>query len=318
LATTKVIVHHYTLDFGFKEINQATSPFFRNHVSYAAILALMIPLLWFFWGRYRRWTMPWWILAGAMGILLFGMMTAYTRAAYVAVVLAVGVYVVIRMRLMRLALLGAALVVPLFFAYMISNNKYMDYAPSERTISHEGFQDIVAATYKLEDVSTSERYYRWIAGLRMLQADPLTGIGPGNFYFNYKDYTLNRFATYVSANPEKSGIHNYYLMVLVEQGWLGLLIFVALVFYTLVLGERVYHESADNLPRKALTMGLLLLVVVIDAFLLMNDMIETDKVGSFFFFSMAILINLDLQNRKEKEASDAINSLSTPLGMNQK
>jgi O-antigen ligase len=31
----------------------------------------------------------------------------------------------------------------------------------------------------------------------------------------------------------------------------------------------------------------------------MNDMIETDKVGSFFFFSMAILINLDLANKKE-------------------
>jgi hypothetical protein len=46
-------------------------------------------------------------------------------------------------------------------------------------------------------------------------------------------------------------------------------------------------------------MGLLLLLTVIDAFLLMNDMIETDKVGSFFFFSMAIFINLDLKNKSE-------------------
>lgn len=299
LATLKVILHHASLDFGFKEINRATSPFFRNHVNYAAILALILPMLWFFWGRYRRWTMAWWVLAAAASILFFGVLTAYTRAAYVALFLAAAMYFVIKLRLIRWALLGAVLVVPIFFGYMIYNNKFMDFAPSERTVSHVEFSGIVAATYKMEDVSTSERYYRWIAGIRMTTEHPISGVGPGNFYFFYKQFTLNRFATYVSNNPEKSGIHNYYLMTLVEQGLPGLLIFLAMMLYTLILGERVYHESGNNINRKALVMGLMLMLTVIDAFLLMNDMIETDKVGSFFFFSMAILINLDLANKKE-------------------
>jgi len=299
LATLKVILHHASLDFGFKEINRATSPFFRNHVNYAAILALILPMLWFFWGRYRRWTMAWWVLAAAASILFFGVLTAYTRAAYVALFLAAAMYFVIKLRLIRWALLGAVLVVPIFFGYMIYNNKFMDFAPSERTVSHVEFSGIVAATYKMEDVSTSERYYRWIAGIRMTTEHPISGVGPGNFYFFYKQFTLNRFATYVSNNPEKSGIHNYYLMTLVEQGLPGLLIFLAMMLYTLILGERVYHESGNNINRKALVMGLMLMLTVIDAFLLMNDMIETDKVGSFFFFSMAILINLDLLNKKE-------------------
>ena len=299
LATLKVILHHASMDFGFKEINRATSPFFRNHVNYAAILALILPMLWFFWGRYRRWTMAWWVLAAAASVLFFGVLTAYTRAAYVALFLAAAMYFVIKLRLIRWALLGAVLVVPMFFGYMIYNNKFMDFAPSERTVSHVEFSGIVAATYKMEDVSTSERYYRWIAGIRMSTEHPISGVGPGNFYFFYKQFTLNRFATYVSNNPEKSGIHNYYLMTLVEQGLPGLLIFLAMMLYTLILGERVYHESGNNINRKALVMGLMLMLTVIDAFLLMNDMIETDKVGSFFFFSMAILINLDLLNRKE-------------------
>lgn len=299
LATLKVILHHASMDFGFKEINRATSPFFRNHVNYAAILALILPMLWFFWGRYRRWTMAWWVLAAAATVLFFGVLTAYTRAAYVALFLAAAMYFVIKLRLIRWALLGAVLVVPMFFGYMIYNNKFMDFAPSERTVSHVEFSGIVAATYKMEDVSTSERYYRWIAGIRMSTEHPISGVGPGNFYFFYKQFTLNRFATYVSNNPEKSGIHNYYLMTLVEQGLPGLLIFLAMMLYTLILGERVYHESGNNINRKALVMGLMLMLTVIDAFLLMNDMIETDKVGSFFFFSMAILINLDLANKKE-------------------
>jgi O-antigen ligase len=299
LATLKVILHHASMDFGFKEINKATSPFFRNHVNYAAILALILPMLWFFWGRYKRWTMAWWVLAASVGVLVFGVLSAYTRAAYVALLLAAAMYFVIRLRLIRWAILAAVVVIPMFFGYMIYNNKFMDYAPSERTVSHVEFSGIVAATYKMEDVSTSERYYRWIAGLRLSSEHPISGVGPGNFYFFYKQFTLNRFATYVSDNPEKSGIHNYYLMTLAEQGWLGLLIFIGMMFYTLILGERVYHESGNNINRKALVMGLMLLLTVIDAFLLMNDMIETDKVGSFFFFGMAILINLDLKNKAE-------------------
>ena len=308
LATLKVILHHASMDFGFKEINKATSPFFRNHVNYAAILALILPMLWFFWGRYRRWTMAWWVLAAAASVLFFGVLTAYTRAAYVALFLAAAMYFVIKLRLIRWALLGAVLVVPMFFGYMIYNNKFMDFAPSERTVSHVEFSGIVAATYKMEDVSTSERYYRWIAGIRMSTEHPISGVGPGNFYFFYKQFTLNRFATYVSNNPEKSGIHNYYLMTLVEQGWPGLLIFLAMMLYTLILGERVYHESGNNINRKALVMGLMLMLTVIDAFLLMNDMIETDKVGSFFFFSMAILINLDMANKKEAASVRIANS----------
>ena len=181
----------------------------------------------------------------------------------------------------------------------------MDFAPTERTIAHEALEDIVAATYKLEDVSTMERYYRWVAGVRMSQEDLLTGYGPGNFHNFYKAYTLNKFTTYVSDNPEKSGIHNYYLMLLVEQGLPGMLIFILLSFWVLIKGEQIYHESPNQL-RKDIVAGVLLSTVVIDAFLLMNDLIETDKVGSFFFFNMAVLVNMDLLNRREKRREQDI------------
>jgi hypothetical protein len=102
--------------------------------------------------------MAWWVLAASAGILVFGVLSAYTRAAYVALLLAAAMYFVIRLRLIRWAILAAVLVIPMFFGYMIYNNKFMDYAPSERTVSHVEFSGIVAATYKMEDVSTSERY----------------------------------------------------------------------------------------------------------------------------------------------------------------
>ena len=79
-----------------------------------------------------------------------------------------------------------------------------------------------------------------------------------------------------------------------------MLIFIGLSFYALIMGERVFHESSDPI-RKSIVMGILLSLVVINAFLLINDMIETDKMGSFFFIGLAVLINADLANRKLKD-----------------
>lgn len=288
-ATIKVVLHHASLDFGFKEINIATFPFFRNHVSYAAILALALPVAWFFRHLYKKWSPQWWFIWFSLAIMFFGLLFAYTRAAYVALVLAIMAYWVARFRLMKISLLLGTLLVIGVFGYLANDNKYLDLVPKQNTIAHSEFEDIVEATYKLEDVSTMERYYRWVAGVRMAQEDLWTGHGPGNFYTFYKEYALHRFETYVSANPEQSTIHNYYLLMLVEQGVIGMIIFIALNFVVLIYCEKIYHDLKDS-TLQYIIMSVLLVYVVIMAFLLMNDMIETDKVGSLFFFVMALAI----------------------------
>ena len=300
-ATTKVIVHHAYLDLGFKEINIAVLPFFRNHVNYAAILALALPIAWFFRHLYQKWSIQWWIIWVSMGILFFGLLFAYTRAAYVALVLAIMAYWVSRLRLMKIALVLGSVLAIAIVGYLANNNKYLDLVPKSNTVAHKNFDDIVEATYKLEDVSTMERYYRWIAGVRMAQEDLWTGFGPNNFYTYYKEYALHRFETYVSDNPEQSTIHNYYLLLLVEQGIPGMLIFLALNFAVLIYSEKLYHEVKDK-DLKHIVMSMLLVYVVILAFLLMNDMIETDKVGSLFFFSMAMLILVQRWDKQKKNA----------------
>jgi hypothetical protein len=66
----------------------------------------------------------------------------------------------------------------------------------------------------------------------------------------------------------------------------------------LVKGENIYHQCRDR-ERRRIVLMVLLSTVVIDSFLIINDLIETDKVGSFFFLAMAILVNQDL-GRSEK------------------
>lgn len=298
IATSKVILHHFTLDFGFKSINEACPPFFRNHVNYAAILTVFMPFVWYL----RKWS-----LGGARRImeivffiLLFGIITAYTRAAYVALAALPFAYWVIRLNLTKLAALVATIGLVGIVLYLVIGSKFMELVPNEQTIAHTELSDIVSSTSELKDVSTMERYYRWIAASQMIVAKPIIGFGPGNFYGFYKYYTIDRFSTYVSDNPEKSGVHNYFLMVASEQGIIGLIIFLLLIYLVILYGERVYHR-VQNRQQKDLVMAAILSSIVIDMFLLMNDMIETDKIGSFFFFNIAIIVLIDLFNPKDSE-----------------
>ncbi|MBK7409664.1 MAG: O-antigen ligase family protein [Saprospirales bacterium] len=297
LTVTYVFVRHASYGFSFKDVNRAMSPFYRNHVNYACLLALFFPLVWFARTWYKAFSFRWLLLVSGAGLLLVAIQFAYTRAAYVGLAIALGAYFIIRLRLtlpvLLLTIAGAIVGV----GYMLHQEKYLEYAPDfEKTVTHYKFDNLLEATAKGEDISTMERVYRWVAGKHMIEDKPLVGFGPGNFYNFYRSYTVSSFETYVSDNPEKSGIHSYYLMTTVEQGLPGLLIFLTLSFSVLLLGQRVYHRTLDPF-RKRWVMAITLSAIVIDALLLINDMVETDKVGSFFFFFMAMLVRMDLEDQ---------------------
>jgi len=298
-----VLLRHASYGFTFDTVAKTLSPFYRNHVNYAALLALFIPFVWFARQWYPSYTFKRQVINGSLFILLMAIQFSYTRTAYLTLIIAIGAYFIVRFKLVKLAIAVSLLGALLGFLYLANNDTYLDYAPDyEHTVVHQKFDNLVEATVAGEDVSTMERFYRWIAGIRMVTDKPVTGYGPGNFYSFYKPYTVSSFETYVSDNPEQSTIHSYFLLMMVEQGFFGMFVFMALSFYALIKGERVFHES-KNQTRKGIVMGAILSLIVINAFLLINDMIETDKMGSFFFMNLAIIINMDLLNRKEvKEA----------------
>lgn len=297
-----ILARHSTYGFAFDKVNKVMSPFQRNHVNYAATLSLFFPFIWFarFW--YPRKSRNRYFLDAVLIFMMGAIYLTYTRAAYIALMIAAGAYFVIRFRLTRLVLALSLVAALGLVSFLVVDNKYLDYAPNyDTTIAHKKFDNLIEATAKMEDISTMERLYRWIAGVRMSAEKPMSGFGPGNFYNFYKSYTVTGFQTYVSDNPEKSGIHSYYLMTLVEQGIIGLILFLILSFYALVRGETIYHQSKTR-ERKHVVMSVLLSFVVILAFLIINDLVETDKAGSFFFMCLAILINMDLANRKNISA----------------
>jgi len=49
IATSYVLVRHAGLGFDFKLVNKAVRPIFRNHVTYGALLVLILPYLLYLW-----------------------------------------------------------------------------------------------------------------------------------------------------------------------------------------------------------------------------------------------------------------------------
>ncbi len=309
LVTFIALVRHSRDGFSFATINDAVSPFFRNHVNYSAMLVCIIPLLiaFFYFSKTNSRRS---FIAGLIVIALAALFFSYARGAWLALVAGIITYGLIRKRILVISyILFIAITLAALF-WLKGQDRYLRYAHDyQTTIFHKNFNEHLVATYKLKDLSSAERFYRWIAGVRMIKDNWLTGYGPNTFYDHYKGYAAPAFKTWVSDNKEHSTVHNYFLLVAVEQGLPGLLIFVVLLGAMLYYAQYLYARTADKFYKiVAITTGVMLVMIITVNCL--SDLIETDKIGSLFFLCMSALVITDIRTRNSSEPASNIKGIS--------
>jgi O-antigen ligase len=129
----------------------------------------------------------------------------------------------------------------------------------------------------------------------MSQDRPVFGVGPNNFYDYYKSYTVTSFRTWVSRNPERSTTHNYFLFMLVEQGYPALILYAALIWMIFFFGQKVYHRLNDRTDRIILMSAICMLAsLFINNFF--SELLETDKIGSLFLLGIALIVVFHLKS----------------------
>ncbi len=289
-ATTIIFIRHALTGFGFEEINSCVGPFFSNHVNYALMLMAFYPFVWLAATWYKKGSWQHWLLLFAKVFFVAAIYFSYTRAAIGAIVLMIPFFFIVKWRLVKLALAVAAIAAILGAVYITDNNRYLKHAPEfDETIWHDEFGDHLNATLEGKDVSSMERVYRWIAGVRMIADRPLMGVGPGNFYPFYKKYAVSSFETWVSDNEERSTIHNYFLTLWVEQGIVGLCIFLILTATIFIVGENAFHTQTST-HNAYVVMAALVALMSIYVSLTLNDMLETDKIGTLYLFFISLIV----------------------------
>lgn len=303
LATMVVIVKiHRDLGFDFTLIGRAVGTIYYNRVDYATVISMAFPLVWMAYPLTKHWK-KWQraLLLITMPFFCIAIYFTFARGAMLATIFAIMIGVGIRLKLAKFFLPAFYGLIALVMVYMVHHNKYIDFRPDySHTYSHFTFADHMVATFRGEDMSSMERLYRWIAAVRMSQDEPLTGFGPNSFYFFYKPYTVTSFQTYVSYNPEHSTTHNYFLFMLVEQGWPAMLLYASLLVVFFVIAERTYHRFKDRFY-KHVTLGVAMMFAAGFINNFFSELIETHKVGIMFYLCIALLIVLDQKSRQPQE-----------------
>jgi O-antigen ligase len=303
LIVIQTLIRHAWYGFSFVEIKKTIFPFFRNHVNYSSMLVCLLAPA--FAMRYltakKNKNRNWISLAILIGLI--GLFFSYSRGAWVALIVGGVFALLMEWNLVKKMSIIAISVILLASSWLLVDYHYMRFVPDhDHTIFHTDFSEHIAATISMKDVSNAERFYRWVAGLRMFVERPVTGFGPNNFYATYRPYTLNSFETWVSDNPEHSTIHNYFLLTLAEQGIPGLLLLLLLWLGMLFRLQYLYNNLQHGFYR-IVTITVAAMLAMILSINLMSDMIETDKIGSLFWLCLGFVFVL---NRKLEEEYSSI------------
>ncbi len=237
-------------------------PFFPEHNTYGAFLAMIAPLALVRVVETRGKERILYALAVvAMGS---GLLLSYTRAALlsVAVVLPVAMLLWAARRgtlrpLLWPALLTLVLAVPLFATGIGSR-----------------LQRHMATTVQAENVSNLERVNRWMAAAEMIRAKPVLGVGYNAYSREYQAYRRKKIFTELVY--KKIDTHSEPLRILAETGFLGFGVALWFVGTVLWLGFRVIRSP----DRETSALGLAL-VAGLGTFLVhsfFNSYGATDKV----------------------------------------
>lgn len=271
-------------------------PFFKEHTSYGAVLALYIPIAVAFtfainWDVNRK------VLAGTvLLILLTGVILSYTRAAWVSLVAAglAGFMIWIRLRREIFYLLVAMGIGVLFY---FQNDILKRFEKNDTTSSDDLSEHVESISNISTDASNMERINRWKSAFRMFAERPIVGHGPGTYMFLYAPYQKPHEKTIISTNAGDMGnAHSEYIGPLAEQGVLGLIWVLLLVYFTVKTGIRAYYKTEDR-NLKALALATLIGLMTYWTHGFLNNFLDMDKATLPVWGFTAFLVFLDSRKK---------------------
>lgn len=282
--------------------NWIMEPFYNDHTSYGAMLAMYFPFILAFITRpiydYRLRL----ITVGVLAIFIVAIILSYTRAAWVSLVGALGVWVLIKLRIsFKLVFVTLALLLTLFFTFQ---TQIMFSLEKNRQDSSENLAEhIKSITNIATDASNLERLNRWNAAFDMFIQKPVLGWGAGTYTFQYAPFQHSQDRTIISTNVgDKGNAHSEYIGPLAEMGILGMVTLLIIVILVIKTAIRVYYQSNDK-EMKVIIMSALLGLITYYLHGFLNNFLDTDKASVPFWGFTAIIVAYDvfLKNKQQQQ-----------------
>jgi O-antigen ligase len=150
------------------------------------------------------------------------------------------------------------------------------------------------------DASNLERLNRWNCAMEMFYERPIVGWGPGTYQFVYAPFQRSGDRTIISTNQGDGGnAHSEYLGPLCEQGVLGLVFVIALLYMVSSMAFRLFYTLNDYHWR-LIVAGAFLGLMTYFIHGTLNNYLDTDKASVPFWGFIAILVSIDIFHKSEK------------------
>ena len=291
------LIRHYGWGFDQKAAHWIMSPFYKDHTSYGAIVAFYIPLAIGLLYRKKNSAIIQYILILFLVILSVGLLYSYTRAAWVSLVAALGVWALFKLKIniKYVAILG-------LFGAFVGFQYYTDISialSKNKTDSSENLSKHIESISNVStDASNLERINRWNCAIRMFEERPVFGWGPGTYAFEYAPFQHSDEITVISTNfGNKGNAHSEYLGALSEMGVLGLFSFLLMLFFVFYKGSLLYIKLEDK-GLKTLLLSVLLALVSYFVHGVLNNYLDTDKASVPVWTCFAIIVAIDIYHSK--------------------
>ncbi|HDR68121.1 MAG TPA: hypothetical protein ENN61_03630 [Bacteroidaceae bacterium] len=305
IAFSMVII--YTLvrhsAYGFVDQQMAhrvMRPFYKDHTSYGATLAMLLPVLLALFQFIKRDNINTRFLMILL-ILLYMMATvfSYTRAAWVSLIAGAGVWLILKLKIrFEYVLVGAVLLFALVFS--MRTQIMMQMERNRQESSGDITEHVQSIANISSDQSNLERINRWSCAYRMWKDKPVFGYGPGTYQFVYGSYQRSYEKTRISTTFGILGTaHSEYLLTLSESGLFGMISFILIVVLTIATGVRVYRKAHDR-KIKILSIAILIGLITYYVHGLLNNFLDTDKSSALFWGYTAMLVAMDIFHVREK------------------
>lgn len=291
------LIRHYGYGFDQEIAHWIMSPFFKDHTSYGAIVAFYIPItLTLLFRKHNSPTFQF-ALIFVLSTLTLGLIYSFTRAAWLSLLAALGVYLLFRFKVhfRYVAIVG---VIGSLVAISYYNEINMALSKN-KTDSTENISNHIQSVSNIStDASNLERINRWNCAIAMFKERPIFGWGGGTYAFEYAPFQHSNDLTVISTNfGNKGNAHSEYLGAFAETGLVGGLAFIVLVFFIFYRASILYIKLKDK-DLGLILMGLILGLTTYFIHGLLNNYLDTDKASIPVWVSTAIIVGIDIYHFK--------------------
>jgi O-antigen ligase len=287
------LVKHSAYNFDQHIGNGIMNPFFNDHTSYGAAIAMFIPFLIGF--ALNKEIKALWRIVSVVLLVIFttGLIFSYTRAAWISLVGALGMYLILKLKINN-KIIFAILIVGIGGYVLFQDKILMDLERNKVESSTDFTKHIKSISNITSDASNLERINRWNCAIRMFKEKPIFGWGPGTYQFNYAPFQHSDEKTIISTNAGDGGnAHSEYLGSLAESGLLGLVNYALICILIYIAGTRTYHKLKDRKLKMVVAAALCGLVTYFIHGAL-NNFLDIDKIAVPFWGFAAMIVSIEL------------------------